>query len=189
MLHPLPGFGLTSHSCPGSNCMYLWLIMAMLIFHRLLRRRTDSRATQRLPYQRTIRTIFLKKPSMYILQTCWSNCVFAGLLHAAIISWSSSDQREHIECLFLTTACYVIMSCLLSLPLAEAVPDFAWILESICMIHEPAEKYSGSSSPDPTPLLLEGILTLKQWQLLGKTLSSYANQILEYLEIFIKPRL
>lgn len=30
------------------------------------------------------------------------------------------------------------------------------------MIHEPAEKYSGSSPPDPTPLPLEGILTLKQ---------------------------
>jgi len=55
------------------------------------------------------------------------------------------------------------------------------------MIHEPAEKYSGSSPPGPTPWLPEGVLTLKR-QLLGETLSSNANQILENLEIFIQPR-
>lgn len=53
------------------------------------------------------------------------------------------------------------------------------------MIHEPAEKYSGSPPPGHTPWLPERILTLKQRQLLGETLSSNANQILENLEIFI----
>lgn len=33
MLHPLPGAGLASHSCPGCSCMDLWLILAMLILH------------------------------------------------------------------------------------------------------------------------------------------------------------